>query len=94
MQGAPHRVATLRQTPMVMMHLRQIPISTFNRRRGPLEGLDVLGRPRFPARQHLGRELSAERMRLKGGLHRLEHLEQLGLASATPRTRYLILPVH
>jgi hypothetical protein len=30
---------------MIVMHLGQITISTFDRRRGPLEGLDVLGRP-------------------------------------------------
>jgi hypothetical protein len=60
---------------MVVMHLGQIAVSAFHRRRGPLEGLDVLGRPRFPARSYLRRQLSREGMRLKGGLHRLEYLD-------------------
>lgn len=79
---------------MIVMHLGQGAVSTLHRRRGPLKGLGMLGRPRFPARSHLGNQLSGEGMRLKGPLHRLEHLEQLGFALATPRARYLLLPVH
>jgi len=35
---------------MIMLHLRQIPVATFNCRGRPLEGPGMLSRPRFPTR--------------------------------------------
>ena len=40
----------------------------------------MLSRPRFPACQHLGFELSGARMPLKGLFNRLEHVRNLGFA--------------
>ena len=60
-------------------HLREIAISTFNRRRRPLKRLGLLSRPRFPSHPHLGFELPGARMPLKRLFHRLEHKRDLGL---------------
>ena len=85
MQCRPHRVATHGQAAMVVLHLGEIAISTFNRRGCPLESLGMLTSPRFPARQHLGCQLPGARMLLKGLLNCLEHVSNLGFLSWTAR---------
>jgi hypothetical protein len=42
----PHRITTRGQTAMVMLHLRQITVASFNRRRRPLKRLGMRRRPR------------------------------------------------
>ena len=42
-QYRPHLVAAFWQAPMIMLHLRQIPVATFNGRGRPLEGPSTAG---------------------------------------------------
>ena len=79
---------------MVVLHLREIAVSTLHCRRGPLERPGMLTRPRFPARQHLGCPFQGARMPLKRLFNRLEHERDLGLFSRTTRAAQLLLPVH
>ena len=93
MQHRPHLVATHGQAAMVVLHLREIPVATFNRRGGPLERPGVLTRPLFPARQQLGCQLPGARMPLKRFFNRLEHESNLGLLPWTACAAQLLLPV-
>jgi hypothetical protein len=86
--------ATRGQAAMVVLHLREIAISTFNRRRRALKRLGMVSRPRFPSRQHLGCELPGARMPLKRLFHRLEHQHDLGLVPRMARAAKLFLPGH
>ena len=79
---------------MIVMHLRQIAVATFNGRCSPLKSCGPLRRPRFPLRQDSGRQLLGHRVRLKCGLHGLESLEQLGFASRATCAGRLLLPIY
>lgn len=89
----PHRITTRGQTAMVMLHLRQISVASFNRRRRPLKRLGMRRRPRVPTRQHLGFELAGAWMPLKRRFHRLEHARDLGLLLRVARAAKLLVPV-
>ena len=79
---------------MVVLHLREIAVATFNRRRRPLERLGMLRRPRFPTRQQLRFKLSGAGMPLKHLFNRLEHERNRGFLPWVARAAQLFLPVH
>jgi hypothetical protein len=70
---------------MIVLHLRQIAIAPLYRGGGPLKGLGMFGRPRFPARSNLWSQLCGEGMRLKCRLCRLKCLNHFGGFCPTPR---------
>ena len=72
---------------MVVLHLREVAVASLNRRRGPLERLGMLCRPRFPTRQQLRFKLSGAWMPLKHLFNRLEHERNLGFLPRVARAR-------
>ena len=76
---------------MIVMHLSQVAVAPFDRRRGPLKGLGLLRRPRLPSLQHIGCQLLGAGVCRKRGLHDLQRLYQLGLPSRATCARYLLL---
>ena len=48
---------------MIVMHLREIAVATFDGRGGPLKGLGTLRRPRLPIRKYLRRQLLGQWVR-------------------------------
>ena len=78
---------------MIMMHLRQITVTPFDRRRGTLQGAHPLGCPGLPLLKDLGRKTLGERMTAKGTLHRLQCLPYFGFPADTARVGYLVLPI-
>jgi hypothetical protein len=51
MQDAPHLIALFGQAPLIVMHLRQKAVASFDGRRGALKGFDSVGRPCVPFRK-------------------------------------------
>src|SRR6266567_2101388 len=94
MQHRPYLVAALGQAPMIVMHLRQVAVAPFDRRRGTLKDLGLTGRPRLPPLKHIGGQLPGDRVPVKRVLNGLQRLEQSGLPSRATRARYLLLPIH
>jgi len=79
---------------MIVMHLRQRAVATFDGRGSPLKGGGTLRRPRLPIRQDPGRQLLGQRGRFTRGLPGLESLEQLGFASWATCAGCWLLPIH
>jgi hypothetical protein len=77
-----------------VLHLRQIAISTFNCRGGPLERPGMLTRPRFPARQQLSCQLPGARILLKRVFNCLEHESDWGFLVWTVCAAELLVPGH
>jgi hypothetical protein len=94
MQDGPHLGALLGQATMIVMHLRQITMASFDGRRGALKGLDPVGRPRCPRRQDLGGQPLRAGVSLKRASHRFQGLLHLGCAAAATRARHLLVPIH
>ena len=53
---------------MGMRPLSQGAVAPFGRRRGPLKGVGLLGRPRWPRLKHSGHQLPRERVPVTRGL--------------------------
>jgi hypothetical protein len=51
--AGPHLIALLGQSPMIVLHLGQIAVAPFDRRRSTLKDIDPLGRPCLPIRKDL-----------------------------------------
>lgn len=94
MQDGPHLVALLGQTTMIVMHVRQIPIASFDGRRGALKGFDPVGCPRDPRRQDLGGQPLGDGVSLTRTSHRFQGLLHLGFAAAAPCARHVRVPRH
>ena len=79
---------------MIVMHVRQRTVASFDGRRGALKGFDPVGRPRGPRRQDLGGQPLGDGVPLKRGAHLFQGLLPLGLASAATCARHLRVPIH
>jgi len=53
---------------MGMRPLSQGAVAPFDRRRGPLKGVGLIGRPRWPLLKHSGHQLPRERVPVTRGL--------------------------
>ena len=84
----------LGQTPMVVMHLRQRAVATFDGRGGPLKRLGLLSRPHFPPLKHIGRELLGDRVSVKRVLNGFQGLSELGVAARATRVQHVQMPIH
>ena len=93
MQDGPHLVAPLGQSTMIVVHLRQKAVASFDGRRGALKGVDPVGRPCVPIRKDLWSESLGDGMLGKRGLYRFPCRLHLGFASATTGASHLGLPI-
>src|SRR5215510_7867071 len=75
------------------MHLREIAVSSFDCRGGPLIRLCMFSRPDEPTLKHIGMELLGDRVRVKAGLNRLQSLPKLGFASRARRACHSLTPI-
>src|SRR5712692_2759255 len=93
MQGCPDLISLLGQSTMIVMHLRQITVATFDGRGGALKSLHPLGRPHVPLFEGLGRQALRERMMAKGALHSLQCLPYFGFSAGTAHVSHVVLPI-
>ena len=92
-QDGPHLGSPLGQSTMIVRHLRQRAGAPCDRRRGTLQGVDPVGRPRVPIRKDLWSESLGDGMLGNRGSHRFPCRLPLGLASATTGASHLVVPI-
>ena len=92
MQDGPHLGAPLGQATMMVVHLRPRAVASFDRRRGPLQGVDPVGRPRMPSRKDCGSQSLGEGMLGTCGSHGFPCRRHLGCASTTTGASSLAVP--
>jgi hypothetical protein len=78
---------------MIVMHLRQKAVASFDRRRGALKGFDPVERPGVPLLQDVGSQPLRDGVPVKGRLHCLPCCVQSGFASATTGATHLVIPI-
>src|SRR5262249_51908624 len=61
---------------------------------GPLKSVDLPRCPGVPVLQSLWRQPQSQRMRVKGGTHRLPCLPPLSFPPRAARVGYVVLPIH
>ena len=74
MQHRPDLGATLGQATVIVLHLREIAVASFDRRRSTLKGFGMLRCPRFPLLKDIGRHLRGDRVSVKRVLNSLQDL--------------------
>jgi hypothetical protein len=93
MPRRPHLGSLWWQATMVMMHLREIAIATFDGGRGTLKGAHTLVGPRLPLLKGLARKPLGEPVVLKCRLARLPGLAQLSFPPGTACVGHLVGPI-
>jgi hypothetical protein len=93
MQHRPDLVALLRQSPLVMMPLREIAIAALDGGRGPLKGAHPPGGPCLPLLKGLAGQPLGEHVGVKRRLACRRGLAQPGFSAGTARVRHLVVPL-
>jgi hypothetical protein len=92
-QDGPHLVALLGQASMMVMHLRQKAVASFDRRRGALQGFDSVACPGVPLLQDVGSQPLRDGVPGTGRLHCLPCGVQSRWTSATTGAPPLVIPI-
>ena len=92
LQDRPYFVSPLGQATVIVLHLRQRAVASFDGRRGALKGSHALAGPCLPLLKGLAGKPLGEHVGVKRRLARLQRLTQLGFPAGTACVRHVVGP--